>query len=246
MISPEGGSDSPLEKLFGQVTLYNQLQTQITEIRSRGGNETLQNLALKPVKETLQIVEKNIMDLLSSSKPINPNVLALKADIERMNRDVPFDKSVFLMTKFPDKPGKTLKDQQLDSLTAAIEVALKPYGLTVRRADRRNYASTKQLWDNARIHMLGCMYGIAVLESKYKDEFNPNVALEYGFMNALGREVILLIEESFKHRRADIVGTLGKTFNLSGKPGEMQESVAEAIDSWMIDIGKPKIQKDNT
>jgi len=246
MMLPEGSLDNPLENLVGQVMLYNRMQTQITEIERRGGNEILQKAELRTAKEALQTVEKNILDLLDSSKPINPNVFALKADIERMNGDVPFEKSVFLMTKFPDKPGDSLKDRQLDSLTTAIEEALKPYGLTMRRADRRNYASSNQLWDNARIHMLGCRYGIAVLESKYKDEFNPNVALEYGFMNALGREVILLIEESFKHRRADIVGTLGKTFKLSGKPGEMKKSVAEAIDSWMIDIGKPKIQIDNT
>ena len=83
--------------------------------------------------------------------------------------------------------------------------------------------------------MIGCKYGIAILESKYKDEFNPNVALEYGFMTVLGREVILLIEETFKYRRADIVGTLGKEFKWSTSPKVMKNRwLLQSIHGWLI------------
>lgn len=227
--------------LVGLAIHYSELRAQLASIDARPGVSQLKQLERAMAEMTLDRVQKNILDLLEASKPISAHLAALSADVERMNSKVSFDRSVFLMTKFPDDPGGTLKDQQLDSLTTAIENALHRYGLVVRRADLHNFASSKQLWDNVRVHMLACRYGIAVLESQYKDEFNPNVALEYGFMSALGREVILLIEKSFTHRRADIVGTLGKSFAWSADSATMQDSITKAIDSWMMDIGLPKI-----
>jgi len=56
--------------------------------------------------------------------------------------------------------------------------------------------------------MLGCDYGVAILEDHVGDEFNPNVALEYGFMLARGSKVVLLKEANFKHTRADIFATI--------------------------------------
>jgi nucleoside 2-deoxyribosyltransferase len=237
-ISPTNNS---YETLVGLAIHWSSLRAQLASIDSQAGDKSLKNLERTIAENTLATVQQNISEILANAQSTPAGFTTLKSDIERMNKDVEFEKSVFLMTKFPDKPGDRLKDKQLDSLTKAIEEALRPYGLVVRRADQRNFASSKQLWDNVRIHMLGCKYGIAILESKYKDEFNPNVALEYGFMNAIGREVILFIEETFKHRRADIMSTLGKEFNWSASPKTMKKSIIAAIDSWMVDLGKPKI-----
>jgi nucleoside 2-deoxyribosyltransferase len=231
------------ETLVVLVTQRAQFHAFIEAIDKRAGDPRLKEIEKKAAEGEISKIEQNISEILEASESVPISLINLKADVERMNKDVPFDKSVFLMTKFPDKPNESLKDKQLDLLAKAIENALNPYGLFVRRADKRNYASSKQLWDNVRVHMLGCKYGVAILESKYKDEFNPNVALEYGFMNALGREVILLIEKTFKHRRADILGTLGKGFEWSATAKVLSNSVTEAIDSWMIDLGIPKIKK---
>lgn len=228
------------EEIVGLALHWSELRTQLAAIDRHTGAPGLKNLLRITAEQTLNRVEKNILEFLEKSQTVPPGLAALKPDVERMHLDAPFEHSVFLMTKFPDAPSASVEDEQLDSLTRYIEEALRPYGLVLRRADQRNYASSSQLWDNVRTHMLGCRYGIAILESKYRDEFNPNVALEYGFMQALGRDVVLFIEEEFKHRRADIIGTLGKSFKWSSKTEETEASIYRAVESWMIDLGRPK------
>jgi hypothetical protein len=60
--------------------------------------------------------------------------------------------------------------------------------------------------------MVGCRFGIAVPEDILVAEFNPNVALEYGFMRALGKPTLLLKEQRMLPR-ADILGTLWGQFD---------------------------------
>jgi len=236
-----GARLNSFEELVALALHWSQLRTQIASIDTQAGSQTLKNLQRFAAEQTLARVEQNMLELLDRMQAVPSNLATLKPDVERMHKEMPYDNCVFLMTKFPENPGATLKDKQLDDITSFIEDALKPYGLLLRRGDRRNFATSSQLWDNVRIQMLGCRYGIAVLESKYADEFNPNVALEYGFMQALGRDVVLLIEESFKHRRADILATLGKNFKWSADAKEMRHSIVNAIDSWMVDLQKPRI-----
>jgi nucleoside 2-deoxyribosyltransferase len=81
--------------------------------------------------------------------------------------------------------------------------------------------------------MIGCKYGIAVLENILENEFNPNVALEYGFMRALGKPVLLL-EEKRMSPRADILGTLWEQFDMVEG---IQKTIADAINRWAHDCG---------
>jgi nucleoside 2-deoxyribosyltransferase len=79
--------------------------------------------------------------------------------------------------------------------------------------------------------MFGCKYGIAVLEDVFVAEFNPNVALEYGFMRALGKPTLLLKERRFS-ARADILGTLWEQFDVFDIP----TTVKSSIDRWCRDL----------
>ena len=80
--------------------------------------------------------------------------------------------------------------------------------------------------------MIGCKYGIALLEDIIADEFNPNVALEYGFMRALGKPTLLLKERRFK-ARADILGTLWEEFDIL----DIETSITSAVSRWLRDVG---------
>ena len=82
----------------------------------------------------------------------------------------------------------------LTQLDEALRKALCGHGLVGLRADDRMYPLDRQLWKNVCVYMLCCKYGVAVLEDRLKDEFNPNVALEYGFMRALDKPVLLLAD----------------------------------------------------
>jgi hypothetical protein len=138
-----------------------------------------------------------------------------------------YDRNVFIMTRFV--PGNRL----LVQLDEELRRTLCRNGLDGLRADDRMYPHDRQLWKNVCVYMLSCKYGIAVLEDRVKDEFNPNVALEYGFMRALGKPVLLLKDEGFRNLRADIIGTLHESFDLLDIPGTM----GPPITRWVHDLG---------
>ena len=162
----------------------------------------------------------------------------LSGDIDRFHADNPFDNSVFVMMKFPDK--KRMETWQLlclEDLFTAVEQELHRHGLVALRADKKTYATNKQIWDNLCIYMLGSKYGIAILEDRVGDELNPNVALEYGFMKGLGREAVILEEASFRHVRADLVGTIPKKFEIDSAHKVDVRSLKDAVAEWLTDVG---------
>ncbi len=75
--------------------------------------------------------------------------------------------------------------------------------------------------------------GVAVLEDRWVDEMNPNVALEYGFMRALNKPSLMLVDREFDHLRSDLAGTVYETFDLSDIAG----TVGPAISRWLRDLG---------
>jgi hypothetical protein len=136
-----------------------------------------------------------------------------------------YEKNVFVMTRFEDG------NKTLESIDQVIRSTVRKHGLVAHRADDRCYPLDRNLWDNVCTYMICCKYGIAVLENIMQDEFNPNVALEYGFMRALGKPTLLLREKRFKPR-ADILGTLWADFDIL----EIETSVASAIERWVGDL----------
>ncbi len=164
----------------------------------------------------------------------------LEDDLKHFHDDDRFDRSVFVMMKFPDPAHmEAWQVACLEDLYGAVKEELDRHGLVARRADKKTYAASKQLWDNLSIYMLGCRYGVAILEDHVGDELNPNVALEYGFMKGLGREVILLKERRFKHLRADLVGTIPKEFDIATDHAVDRRSLQDAVSNWLTDIGVP-------
>ncbi len=137
-----------------------------------------------------------------------------------------YDRNVFIMTRFQ------ANNPTLSALDAAIRKGLRARGLAGHRADDRCYPNDRNLWDNVCTYMLCCKYGVAVLEDIIADEFNPNVALEYGFMRALGKPTLLLKERRFKPR-ADVLGTLWHEFDIL----DIDRSVPEALNKWLNDVG---------
>lgn len=136
-----------------------------------------------------------------------------------------YDRNVFIMTRFQSG------NKELMLLDAAIRQSLRANGLRGHRADDRCYPSDRNLWDNVCTYMFGCKYGIAVLEDLVVAEFNPNVALEYGFMRALGKPTLLLKEKRF-NARADILGTVWEELNIF----DIEATVKSSIDRWWHDI----------
>ena len=140
-------------------------------------------------------------------------------------KDGKYSDSVFIMTKFPEGNGNM--DKKLSALLDVIKDSVTVRGYIPRLASDKAYHPS--LWDNVELYLLGCERGIAVVEDCYKKEFNPNVAKEWGWMRAMGRNVLFLIEKKFKHLRADWGGLLSEEFSWS-KP---DSAIKKAIQKWL-------------
>lgn len=143
-------------------------------------------------------------------------------------RDHPnYEKNVFLMTRF-DSASPVLV--QLD---VELRRVLRSFGLDPVRADDKMFIPDRTLWHNVCVYMLCCGKGIAILEDRAADEFNPNVALEYGFMRALNRPTLLLADVGFRNLRADVIGTLRESFDLF----DIRGTVEPAVSRWTASLG---------
>jgi hypothetical protein len=137
-----------------------------------------------------------------------------------------YESSVFIMTKFPEG-SVNVKDQELEKLLTAISDAIRQSGYMPRVArSPSNYHPA--LWDNVELHLLGCRQGIAVVEDKYLNELNPNVAMEWGWMRAMGKPVLYLVEKDFKNFRADLGGLLNVPFSWDDPA-----TAASAVKPWL-------------
>ncbi len=132
--------------------------------------------------------------------------------------------NVFLMMRF--RPGP-----QYQEIHVSIRDELAQYGLKVLRADDKDY--TGDLWENVALHMLGSRYGVAVFEEIDQREFNPNVALELGFMMALNKRCLLLKDQRMPRMPTDVVGKLYREFDTY----KISDTINASIRRWATDLG---------
>ena len=75
------------------------------------------------------------------------------------------------------------------------------------------YAIDGDLWNNVCVYMMGCKYAVCVFEEIDEREFNPNVGIEYGFLRAMSRQVLLLKEQRVPTMPTDMVGKIYRPFD---------------------------------
>lgn len=86
--------------------------------------------------------------------------------------------------------------------------------------------------------MLHSRYAIVVFEKILQPDFNPNVALELGYMLALRRPCLILKEKSMPILHTDIIGHLYTPFDAQN----IKATVASAIESWLEKLGHPRVK----
>jgi len=134
----------------------------------------------------------------------------------------PFDKSVFIMTKFPDPQEP--KGPELQAVLDVLQREITQRGYVPRIAQGKAYY--RWLFDNVELFLLGCARGVAIVEDQYLPELNPNVALEWGWMTGMGRQVLFLREKAFQHARADWAGLLSAEFEWKNPEPGIQAALA--------------------
>lgn len=157
-----------------------------------------------------------------------PGYWFLADDCERFLTDHPqYDRNVFIMTRF------VRGNRLLESLDRELRRVLREHDLNPLRADDKMYLRDRNLWNNVCVYMICCRYGVAILEDRVANEFNPNVALEYGFMRALNKPVLLLADAGFRNLRADIIGTLREEFDIT----DIEGTIGRPIRTWLDELG---------
>jgi len=114
------------------------------------------------------------------------------------------NQNVFLIMRFDDAPP-------FPDIVETVRTTCAARGLNVLRADDKEY--TDDLWDNVLTYMYGCDYAIAIFDQINYREFNPNVALEVGFIRAQCKRVLLLKDKAIPDLPADVVSKIYKKFD---------------------------------
>jgi hypothetical protein len=137
----------------------------------------------------------------------------------------PRSRTVFVMTKYPE--GDSALDRQLQHVISVVEESVKSCGYVPCLAGSNPFV--ENLWENVELQLLGSGLGIAIVEDVYKPELNPNVALEWGWMRGMGRQVLYLGERNFAHGRADLSGLIKYHFDWA-RP---EDHIPSHVSNWL-------------
>jgi hypothetical protein len=130
----------------------------------------------------------------------------------------------FLMMRF----GTT---KAHNHIAESIKGVLKSFGIQGLRADDKQFHD--DVIGNIRTYMHGCGFGVAVFERLEKDDFNPNVSLEVGYLLALGKPVLLLKDKTLQQLHTDLIGKLYRVFD----PQDIASTIPNEVQQWLNDKG---------
>ena len=190
--------------------------------------------ALEPFERLPDVVRQ-----LASGPPVTPDEFS---DVTQVGETpVEIQESLKLFKQDHPDPATTAfilmqfgQTRAHEEIAAAIRAGLAGHGITGVRADDREYHD--DLFPNVLTYMHGCGLGIAVFERIEAERFNPNVALEVGYMFAMRKPVCLLKDRTLDTLHADLVGKLFRQFDTQN-PGE---TIPPVVSKWLSDKGLPR------
>jgi nucleoside 2-deoxyribosyltransferase len=116
-----------------------------------------------------------------------------------------------------------------DNVARAIKSELEKHEIIGLRADDRQYH--EDLFPNIQTYMHGCGLGVAVFEQVEQKVFNPNVALEVGYMLALNKRICLLKEKNLPALNTDIASKLYRQFDAY----DPEMTIPPELSRWLSD-----------
>jgi tetratricopeptide (TPR) repeat protein len=131
-------------------------------------------------------------------------------------------RNVFLIMRFK-------KEEPLQKIEEAIRTACAIRNLNVIRSDDKEYSD--DLLNNVMTYIYGCSSGIAVFDQINYREFNPNIALEIGFMLSQCKKVLLLKDKAIPSMPTDVVGKIYKEFDTY----HPMTTIPPLVDKWITD-----------
>jgi len=159
----------------------------------------------------------------SKSTPLLYVPQTITASLRDFRKDYPDASRVcFIMMQFGTTPAHA-------RIVKAIKDTLRSYGLAGLRADDKEYHD--DLFPNIQTYLHGCSFGIAVFERIEGEQFSPNVSLEVGHMQAMGKPVCFLKDKTLKTLHADLIAKLYKSFD----PQDAITTIPPVLTKWLAD-----------
>jgi hypothetical protein len=228
----EVNSMPSLEQVIGELRVLFEHELEERSKREkvyRGNyNPGFQDELVEQINGQVKQWETRIASKLETLLRYPPQYIDHMDKLKGFHEKATYDRSVFIMTKFPKPDSIAPQDLQLSRVITATKAAVTGCGYTPRMASDYDYKDI--IWKNVEFYLLGCGRGIAIVEDRYKDEFNPNVAMEWGWMRAMSKPVLYLVEEEFGNERADAAGFTGYRF-LWDNP---EEGIPKAVEHFLI------------
>jgi hypothetical protein len=200
------------------------LQSQFEAIASMG-QAVYKSPSNGPLREAQAWANKAVWRQLELLLREPPHLMKYPDKVTEFNAEMPYEKSVFIMTKFPE--GKETIDNELGAVIEVVKNTVDSLKFHPRIASEGRYHES--VWGNVEIHLLGCSRGIAIVEDLYRPELNPNVAMEWGWMRAMGKHVLYLREATFSKERADVMGLIADQFEWK----DPKKDIPDAISRWL-------------
>lgn len=117
--------------------------------------------------------------------------------------------------------------EELNIVYKTIKETFKNHGINVVRADEKEFID--DLWQNVKVYLKCCQMAVAVFDKNDQDSYNPNVALEVGYMLANRRKVCLLKDNRLEGMPTDLISRLYREYDAN----DIANSVSKVIDIWI-------------
>ena len=219
--------DSALTVLRKDIQSIVQLESERLDLLNSPLNAALKDERASHLTEEIERRRKLMLSVLQDVVDFPPQHTRHSPVLDQFHQKAKFNKSVFVMTKFPDAKAPAALNAELNTVIQAVRDAVTAAGYVPRLASDDQYHGI--LWDNVELYLLGCFRGIAIVEDKYIPELNPNVAMEWGWMRGMGRKVLYLVEKDFKKQRADWGGLIEHQFDWANPAPDIKAGV----EAWL-------------
>jgi hypothetical protein len=219
--------DNALLALRLDILKLAQLERDRLDLLNSPLNAAMKDERDRDLKSDIERQRLRLVRVLNEVIEFPPQHLRHGPLLDQFHSVAAFEKSVFVMTKFPDPKKPAPVDVQLGTVIQTVRDSVQSCGYVARIASDNHYHPI--LWDNVELYLLGCRRGIAIVEDKYLPELNPNVAMEWGWMRGMGRDVLYLVEKDFKRERADWGGLIESPFDWANP----EPDIKAGIEGWL-------------
>jgi len=159
------GYDDAFAALRLDMMKLTQLERDRLDLLNSPLNAAMKDKRDQDLKRDTERQHRRVTKVLEQVVAFPPYHIRHKDLLEKFHWKPNYEKSVFVMTKFPDPKMAAPKDARLDKVIDLVHDAVNSEGYEARVAKDLQYHPL--LWDNVELYLLGCKRGIAIVEDKY-------------------------------------------------------------------------------